>query len=131
MFVIDTARSSEINQLDDGVFLVFVMNVLRLDISMNDVVLVKIVDSGEQLSDHVCCLNLIEVMIGCHTFEQSSTMTHLVDEVDLLIVLVHLDDLADVGMIQLFQKFDLFEKLTALAKLQVFLADDLDGSCDT
>lgn len=58
-------------------------------------------------------------------------MTHLVDEEDLLVILVHLDDLADIRMIQLFQKFDLLKKLAALSELQVFLADDLDGSRDT
>ena len=57
-------------------------------------------------------------------------MTHLVDEEDLLVILVHLDDLADIRMIQLFQKFDLLKKLAALSELQVFLADDLDGSRD-
>ena len=58
-------------------------------------------------------------------------MTHLVDEEDLLVILVHLDDLADIRMIQLFQELDLLKKLAALSELQVFLADDLDGSRDT
>ena len=57
-------------------------------------------------------------------------MTHLVDEEDLLVILIHLNDLADIRMIQLFQELDLLKKLAALSELQVFLADDLDGSRD-
>ena len=40
VFVVDTAGSTEINELDDSVLLVLEMDVLRLDISMHDVVLV-------------------------------------------------------------------------------------------
>ena len=47
MLIIDTSWSSKINEFDDCVFLVFEVNVLRFDVSMDDIVLVQVVHSGE------------------------------------------------------------------------------------
>lgn len=97
---------------------------------MHNTVLVQVVDGREKLPDHVGCLDLVEVLIGCYTLIKGTAVHHLIDEVDLLLVFVHLDDLSNVGVIQLLQELDLFEQLSALTKLQVFFADDLDGSHD-
>lgn len=93
------------------------MDVLRLYVTMNDAILVQIVHCREQLADDISCLNFVEVEIGSYTFIEGASMTHFVDEVDLLLVFIHLDHLADVWVIQLLQKLDLFEKLATLTKL--------------
>lgn len=128
MLVIDSTRCSKVDQFDNCVVLVFEMDVLRLDIAVHNTVLMQVVDSREELPDYVGRLDLVEVLIGCYTLIKCSTVHHLIDEVDLLLVLVHLNDLSDVGVIQLLQEFNLFEQLAALTKLQVFFANDLDGS---
>ena len=61
VIVVDAPRRSKINQLDDSVLLVLKMNVLRLDVAVNNRVLVQVVDSGKKLTDDVRCLNFIEV----------------------------------------------------------------------
>ena len=58
-------------------------------------------------------------------------MHHLIDEVDLLLVFVHFYDLADVWMVELLQELDLFQELATLAKLQIFLTNDLYSACDS
>ena len=45
VLVVNTARSTKIDQFDDRVFLILEMYVLRLDVSMNDIVLMEVVDS--------------------------------------------------------------------------------------
>ena len=60
-----------------------------------------------------------------------TTMHHLIDEVDLLLVFVHFYDLADVWMVELLQELDLFQELATLAKLQIFLTNNLDSACDS
>ena len=130
MFFIDSARGAEVDQLDDMVVLVLEVDVLRLDVSMDDVVLVQIVHRGEQLTNDLGRLDLIQVLIGSHSVVQSAAKHHFVDEVDLLFVLVHLDHLPDVGVVKLLQKLDLLKQLSALSEFEVLFADDFDSSCD-
>lgn len=99
MLVIDSTRCSKVNQLDNCVLLVLKVDVLRLDITVHNTVLMQVVDSREELPDHVGCLDLVEVLIGCNTLVKGTTVHHLIDEVDLLLVFVHLNDLSNVGVI--------------------------------
>ena len=131
MLVVNTARSTKIDELDDGVFLVLEVDILGLDVTVNNIVLMEIISSGEELADNVCCLDFIEVQISCYTLVQSTTMAHLIDEVDLFLIFIHLDNLANIRMIKLFQKLDLFEELATLSKLQIFFPDNLDCPGDT
>jgi len=130
VFVVHAPRCSEIDQLDDRVLLVLEVDILRLDVAMYDRVLVQVVDSRDQLANDVSSLDLVEVEVGRHALVQRPTVHHLVDEVDLLLVLVHLDDLANVWMIKLLQQLDLLEKLAPLTKLEVLLAHNLDRASD-
>ena len=60
-----------------------------------------------------------------------TTMHHLIDEVDLLLVFVHFYDLADVWMVELLQELDLFQELATLTEFEVFLSYDLDSASDS
>ena len=131
MLVVNTARSTKIDELDDGVLLVLKVDILGLDVTMNNIVLMEVVSSGEELADNVCCLNFIKMLISCYTLIQSTTMAHLIDEVDLFLIFIHLDNLADIWVIKLFQKLDLFEELATLSKLQIFFPDNLDCPGDS
>ena len=99
VLLVDAARSAEVNQLDDRVILVLEVDILRFDVTMHDVVLVQVVHGGEQLSDHVGGLHLIESVIGGDTLVESASVHHLIDEEDLLLVFVHFAHLADVGVV--------------------------------
>ena len=106
------------------------MDVLRLDVTVHDRLLVQIVHSRDKLPYNVGGFHLRKSTIGDHTLVQSATMHHLVYEVDLLLVFVHFNRLADVRMIKLFEELDLLKKLSSLTKLKVLLAHHLDCSSD-
>ena len=81
--------------------LVLEVDILRLDITVNDVVLVEIVDGTQQLPDDASGFDLAEASISGHTLIKSSSVHHLVNEVNLLLVFVHLDNGTDVRVIEL------------------------------
>ena len=130
VLVVDAPGRSEVDQFDDRVLLILEVNVLRLDVAVHDRVLVQVVHGREELADHVCSLDLVEVQIRGHTFIQSASMHHLVDEVDLLLVLVHFNHLANIGMVQLLEELDFLEEFAPLAKLKILFSDDFDGAGD-
>ena len=130
MLVVDPARGAKINELDNGVILVLEMDVLRLDVAVHDRLLMQIVDGRDELADDVGCLDLIEGAVVHHSLVERATMHHLVDEVDLFLVLVHLNDLPDVGMVKALEQLNFVEELPALAEFEVLLPDDLDGASD-
>ena len=106
------------------------MNVLRFDISVHNAVLVEVVHGGDQLFDDVCGLDFVELTVHQHSLIQSTTMHHLIHEVDLLLVFKHLNNLADVRVVKLLEEFNLFEQFSSLTELEILLTDDLDGASD-
>ena len=70
-------------------------------------------------------------MINGYTLVKCTAMHHLIDEVDLLLVFIHLNDLADVWMVKLLQELDLFQELATLTEFEVFLSYDLDSASDS
>ena len=126
VLVVDAAGSTEINQLDDRVFLVFKVDVLGLDVTVDDAVYVQVVHGRDKLLDYAGCLDLVKGVVSCHSFVEGASMHHLVDKVDLLLVFVHLDDLPNVGVIQSLEQFNFFKELAALSKLKVLFADNFN-----
>lgn len=130
MLIVNAARCSKVDQLNDRVFLVFEVNVFRLDVAVYDAALMQVIDGGEQLFNDMGCLYLVEVLVSSNTLIKCSTVAHFIDKVDLFFVLVHFDYLADVRVVKLLKKFNLFKKLATLAKLEIFLSHNFDGSSD-
>lgn len=130
VLVIDPARGAEVNKFDDCVFLVLEVDILRLDVTVHDAVLVQVVDCRDELFDDAGRLDLVERVVGGHSLVQGSAVHHLVHEENLLLVLVHLDDLTNVGVVKLLEKFNFFEELASFAKLEVLLADHFDCASD-
>lgn len=71
------------------------------------------------------------MLFGDKFFKDSSSEHHFVDEVQLLVIFEHFDDLADVGVVQFLEQLNLAEEGVALAELQVFLAHNFDGALDS
>lgn len=63
MVVIDSTRGAKVDQLDDCVVLVLKVDVLRLNVTVNDTVLVQVVDGGDELLDHIGCLHFVEGVV--------------------------------------------------------------------
>ena len=117
VLVVDAARGTEIDKFDDLVMLVLEVDVLRLDITVHNAALMQIVDSAKKLTNHVSSLDFTELHVHGDALVESAAVHHLIDEVHLLAVFVHLDNLSNVRMVKLLQQFNLFEQLAPLAEL--------------
>ena len=68
------------------------------------------------------------MLFGDKFLKDGSSEHHFVDEVQLLVIFEHFDDLADVGVVEFLEQLDLSEEGVALTELQVFFAHDFDGA---
>ena len=129
MLFVNSPGRSKVNDLDHVIIDSSEMDVLRLDITMDNVLRMKVCDCRDHLTDDFGCLHFRELLFSRHSFIQSTTLAHFVHEIDFPVVFIHLDDLADIWVIKLLQKLNFVEQLPAFTKFEIFLSHDFDGSC--
>ena len=127
MLVIDSSWCTKIDKFDHILVKRSEMNVLRFDIAMHYVLLMQISKCWKHLSNNFRRLHFSKCLFSCNSLIQSTALTHLVDEIEFLLILVHFDNLADIWMIKLFHKLNFVKQLSALTKFEIFLPHDFDG----
>jgi hypothetical protein len=96
-------RSSEVDDLDLIKLLVLLEeNILRLEVSVNDVVLMAVVDAGKDLLHQDRTVSLGKLAALQDLVEELSSLADISDEVVALLVLKELVHLDDVWVIDFF-----------------------------
>jgi hypothetical protein len=106
-------------------------DVFGLKIAMDDVVLMAVVDAGQNLLDQKGGIAFSELTAGDNLVEEFSTFADFLNQVVTFIVLKELVHLDDVGVIKLLKNVDLVEEHALLVFVHVGFTQDLDGTLGT
>jgi len=119
---------TEVDNLDlIEFFVLFKQNVLWLEISVDNVVLMAVVDALEYLLHEDGSITLREFASLENLIEKFTSLADLGNEVVSLLILEELVHLDDVGVIDLLENVDLVEEHALLILVHIALSQDLDG----
>jgi len=125
-------RCTEINDLDLIEFLVGLeQDVLRLQITMDDVGLMAVVDARENLLHKDSSVALAELSALEDFIEELSALADFSDKVVTFLILKELVHLDDVGVVNFLKNVDLVEKHALLVVVHMALAKNLDCALGT
>lgn len=132
LFLDDFSRSSEIDELEVKLVLpqLFEDNVFGLQVAVNDVQLVEVENSGEDLGDNSADLLLGERALFGDLVKEFSPVEILSDDVERTLGLVVLDDSDDVWMDCLLENLNFIHDGLSGVGSEVLLGDFLDAAPD-
>ena len=110
----------DVKVIVSSIRVVLTEDVLGLQVSMHNVLLMHEVKSEEQLLNHICSLNLCKLLHLANLLKKIATQDHLHDNIVVLSVLKEFKDTSDVGMGSLLKhlKLILVQLLVDLVHLQ-------------
>ena len=113
-------RQFNVDLIGSRIRVVLTEDVLGLQVSMHDVLLMHEVESEEELLDHISGLHFSKLLHLANLFKKVATQDHLHDDIVVLSVLKELKDASDVGMRSLLEhlKLILVQLLVDLVHLQ-------------
>ena len=100
-------RQFNVNLISARIRVVFTQDVLRLQVSMHNVLLMHEIKSEEELLDHISSLHLRKLLHLADLLKKVATQDHFHDDIVVLSVLKEFKDASDVGMRSLLKHLEL------------------------
>jgi hypothetical protein len=120
---------TEIDDLDlVKLFGGFQENVFRLEIPVNNMVLMAVGYAREQLLHQSCSIPLVKFALGNNFIEQLAALDMLSHDVETFLVLEVLENLHDVGVVERAQRVDLIQHSRLLLLVHVLLLEHFYGT---
>ena len=119
---------AEVNHLDRTSVLDVNEDILRLKVTMSDVLTVAVCNGLEDLLGHVSCLILAKMVSPTDLVEQLAAVTQLRHEVDGALVLIDFIETHNVGMCQVLEDVDLILQSDLLTLVKLKLVNHFDSS---
>lgn len=101
----------------------FQENILRLEIPVNNMVLMAVGYAREQLLHQSCSIPLVKFALGDDFIEQLAALDMLSHDVETFLVLEVLEDLYDVGVVERAQCVDFIQHGRLLLLVHILLLE--------
>ena len=127
-FSVVMMRRAKVDDLDRSLVLNIDENILRLQITMGNVLTMAVSDRLENLLRNVGCLVLIQVLTLADLIKEFASFAQLGHQEDSALVLIHFIETHDVRVSQVLENIDLVLQTDPLFLIKLELVDHLDSS---